>query len=57
MIDIKTDVCSGDPIIKGTRIRVSDVLGLLKEGITVDEVAEDYDLPDVDQAINGGLNI
>lgn len=36
-------VCHGAPTIRGMRIRVQDVLGLLASGMTYDEVLADYD--------------
>ena len=36
------DVVHGRPRIKGTRMRVSDVLDLLAHGASVDEIIEDY---------------
>lgn len=37
-IEIEPDVCSGRPIIKGTRISVSTVLSYLSAGDTVDDI-------------------
>ncbi len=38
MIEINSDVCSGRPVVKGTRISVDTILGYLSAGDTVDEV-------------------
>jgi uncharacterized protein (DUF433 family) len=35
-------VCGGRPCIKGTRMRVRDVLDLLASGATRQEILEDY---------------
>jgi len=35
-------VCHGKPVFKGTRILVSDVLEMLAEGMSIDEVLEEY---------------
>jgi uncharacterized protein (DUF433 family) len=35
-------VCGGRPVIRGTRIRVSDVLDLLAAGETREAILEDY---------------
>ena len=36
------DLLGGKPAIKGTRLSVSLILGCLSEGMTPDEIAEDY---------------
>ncbi len=36
------DVCSGKPVIEGTRIMVRNVLGIVAGGGTVNEVIETY---------------
>jgi uncharacterized protein (DUF433 family) len=36
------EVCGGRPVIKGTRMRVSDVLDLLAAGETRQAILEDY---------------
>lgn len=41
------DVCHGRPRIKGTRIRVSDILDLLAEGATTSEILADF--PSLDE--------
>lgn len=41
-ITIDDAQCGGRPCIRGMRIRVSDVLGLLSAGATFDEILEDY---------------
>lgn len=35
-------VCGGRPIIRGTRMRVQDILDLLANGATVEEIVEDF---------------
>ncbi len=35
-------ICHGKPCIKGTRIMVSVVLGALAEGLTFEQVIEEY---------------
>ena len=40
--------CGGKPCIRGLRIRVKDVLGLLAAGATHQEILEDY--PDLEEA-------
>lgn len=41
-ITIEPDVCHGKPIIRGTRVLVSTILGAMAGGDTVDMVLEDY---------------
>ena len=36
------DICGGKPTIRGTRMRVLDVLELLAAGASHDEIVEDY---------------
>ena len=41
-IEINPDVCHGQPVIRGTRITVSQILGSLSGGDTFAMVLEDY---------------
>jgi len=41
-IDINPLVCHGKPVIRGTRVPVSVVLGALSGGDTFDQVLADY---------------
>ena len=41
-ITIDDAQCGGRPCIRGMRIRVSDILGLLGAGANFDEILEDY---------------
>ena len=41
-ITTNPEVCGGRPCIRGTRVRVKDVLDLLANGATVDEILGDY---------------
>lgn len=45
-ITIDPEQCGGRPCIRGMRIRVSDVLDLLANGLTPEQVLEE--LPDLD---------
>lgn len=36
------EICGGRPRIKGTRVRVSDIVNALAEGASVEEILEDY---------------
>jgi len=40
--------CGGHPCIRGMRIRVVDVLDMLAEGVSVDEILADF--PDLERA-------
>lgn len=41
-ITIKSDVCHGKPCISGTRIMVSVILDNLADGLSPEEVVEEY---------------
>ncbi len=41
-ITIAPNVCGGRPCIRGMRIRVSDILGMLAAGASPSEILEDY---------------
>lgn len=41
-ITIKAEQCHGQPCIRGMRIRVSDVLGMLAGGMSEAEILADY---------------
>jgi uncharacterized protein (DUF433 family) len=47
-ISVDPAVCGGKPCIKGHRIWVSLILGMLAEGATVEEILDDY--PGLEQA-------
>ncbi len=41
-IIVDPKVCHGKPVFRGTRVLVSDVLEMLAEGMSVDEILEEY---------------
>ena len=41
-ITVEVGKCGGRPCIRGMRIRVQDVLGMLADGMETDEILEDY---------------
>jgi uncharacterized protein (DUF433 family) len=41
-IEISPKICHGKPVIKGTRVLISNLLGALGAGDSIDEVLEDY---------------
>ncbi|MEX1119198.1 MAG: DUF433 domain-containing protein [Terrimicrobiaceae bacterium] len=43
-ISIQPSICHGKPVIKGTRVLVSTILGALAGGDSMDMISEDYDL-------------
>ena len=47
-IAIQPDVCHGKPVIRGTRVLVSTLLGALSSGSPISEILEDY--PNVTEA-------
>ncbi len=46
-ITFEADKCGGKPCVRGIRIRVVDVLGLLARGLTTEQVVEEF--PDLDR--------
>jgi len=42
MIDPK--IMAGKPVIKGTRVPVQQILRLLAQGISMEEIVQDYDI-------------
>jgi uncharacterized protein (DUF433 family) len=43
-IEVDAKICHGKPVIRGTRMPVSLVVGSLAGGMTMEEVAREYDL-------------
>lgn len=41
-ISIDSNICFGKPCIRGTRIWVSLILDFLSNGMTIDEILEEY---------------
>lgn len=41
-IEINPKVCSGKPVIRGTRIMVKNILGMMAGGYTIDKITEAY---------------
>ena len=41
-ISINANICHGKPVIKGTRVLVSNILGALASGDSIDSILEDY---------------
>jgi uncharacterized protein (DUF433 family) len=41
-IAVDPQVCSGKPVIRGTRIMVKNILGMIAGGYTVDRVIQAY---------------
>lgn len=41
-IEVNPAVCHGRPVIRGTRVMVSQVLGALSDGDSIDDVLADY---------------
>ncbi len=41
-IEVNPEICSGKPVIRGTRIMVRNILGMVAGGYTVDRVVEAY---------------
>ncbi|MCB1874469.1 MAG: DUF433 domain-containing protein [Chromatiales bacterium] len=54
-ITVNPDQCGGRPCIRGMRIRVSDVLDLLTQGLTREQIVDelpDLELEDIDAVLN-----
>lgn len=45
-ITIEADKCGGRPCIRGMRIRVSDILEMLGEGVSIEQILADF--PDLE---------
>ncbi len=41
-ISVDPKICHGKPVIKGTRVLVSNILSYLATGSTIDEIVKDY---------------
>lgn len=53
-------ICSGKPVIMGTRIMVRNILSMLKAGKTIDEVLKSYPgitKEDVDAAVDYAIEL
>jgi uncharacterized protein (DUF433 family) len=46
-ITIEPGKCGGKPCIRGMRIRVSDILEMMGEGVSMEEILKDF--PDLDR--------
>lgn len=41
-ITINTEIFNGKPIIRGMRIKVENILALLEQGVSFEEILQDY---------------
>jgi uncharacterized protein (DUF433 family) len=41
-ITVESTKCGGRPCIRGMRIRVTDILGMLAEGVSHEEILQDF---------------
>lgn len=41
-IEVNPKILTGKPVIKGTRLSVQFIVGLMAQGITVNEILEEY---------------
>ena len=46
-IEVNPAICSGKPVIRGTRIMVRNILGMVAGGYTVDSILSSY--PELDR--------
>ena len=59
-IETNPDVCSGKPVIRGTRVMVRNVLSMLKAGKSVEQVLASYPSlvrEDVDAALDYAIEL
>jgi uncharacterized protein (DUF433 family) len=40
LITVNADICAGKPVIRGTRIMVKNILGMIAGGYTLDQVIQ-----------------
>lgn len=45
LIIIDPEVCAGKPVIRGTRVPVEYIVGMMRKGYSADAIAEEFDLP------------
>lgn len=45
---VDKNIAHGEPVIEGTRVPVSVIIGSLAEGMTIKEVMREYDLTEED---------
>ena len=55
-ISIDPNVCSGKPCIRGTRIWLSLILDFLADGMTMDEIMEEYPQLTVDDTRRNSIS-
>jgi uncharacterized protein (DUF433 family) len=41
-IEVNPDICGGKPVIRGTRIMVRNILGMIAGGYGIDKILESY---------------
>ena len=41
-VSVDSKICGGRPCIRGTRVRVSDILDMISHGVSPDEIVRDY---------------
>ena len=53
-IEVNPEICAGKPVIRGTRIMVRNILGMVAGGYTIDKILDAY--PDLSREdINAAL--
>jgi uncharacterized protein (DUF433 family) len=50
-ITVDPNVCGGRPVIRGLRIRVKDILDMLADGATHDQILADYPYLEADDIV------
>jgi uncharacterized protein (DUF433 family) len=59
-IEINPDICGGKPVIRGTRIMVRNILGMVAGGYTVERILDSYpelERQDVEDALEYAARI
>jgi uncharacterized protein (DUF433 family) len=53
-IEVNPEICGGKPVIRGTRIMVRNILGMVDGGYTIDKILQSY--PDLSREdVNAAL--
>ncbi len=48
MITVNKNICSGSPVVEGTRICVIVILANIRDGVSFSEICKDYNITEKD---------